>query len=99
VVAPAVAAGDPQAAHRSVATALAAAVVVLGVGAVVGLLAGEVVVVLAPGFDAATAALAVRLTRVVLVATVLIAATNVLAAVAQSHRRFWAGVQGSPATW
>jgi putative peptidoglycan lipid II flippase len=73
-------------------------VVVLGAGAlVVGLLAGEVVAVLAPGFDAATSALAERLTRVVLVATVLIAATNVLAAVAQSHRRFfWAGVQGIP---
>lgn len=98
VVAPAVAAGDPEGAHRSVATALAVAVVVLGAGAVVvGLLAGEVVAVLAPGFDAATAALAERLTRVVLVATVLIAATNVLAAVAQSHRRFfWAGAQGIP---
>jgi putative peptidoglycan lipid II flippase len=98
VVAPAVAAGDPEGAHRSVATALAVAVVVLGAGAVVvGLGAGVVVAVLAPGFDAATAALAEQLTRVVLVATVLIAATNVLAAVAQSHRRFfWAGVQGIP---
>lgn len=98
VVAPAAAAGHAEAAHRSVATALAVALAVLGTGAiVVGLFAGEVVGILAPGFDASTSELAADLTRVVLVATVLIAATNVLAAVAQSHRRFfWAGIQGVP---
>lgn len=98
VVAPAVAAGDPRPAHRSVATALTIATAVLGATAVgVGLLAGPLLAVLAPGFDPATSTLAAKLTRIVLVATVLMAATNVLAAVAQSHRRFfWAGVQGIP---
>lgn len=98
IVAPAVAAGNPEPAHRSVATALTVAVVVIGIGSVVvGLLAGEVVAILAPGFDPATSALAEHLTRVVLIATVLITGANVLAAVAQSHRRFfWAGSQGIP---
>ncbi len=98
VVAPAVAEGRPGPAHRSVATALAIALVVLGTGSiVVALLAREAVAIVAPGFDAATSALSAELTRVVLVATVLIAATNVLAAVAQSHGRFfWASAQGIP---
>jgi putative peptidoglycan lipid II flippase len=98
VVSPRAAAGDPAPAHRGVATALTLAVGVLGVAAVVaGLLAGDVVAALAPGFDPEAAALARRLTRIVLVATVLIAATNVLAAVAQSHHRFfWAAAQGIP---
>jgi putative peptidoglycan lipid II flippase len=43
------------------------------------------------------AELARTLTRIVLAATVLIAGTNLLAAAAQAHRRFfWAGVQGIP---
>ncbi|HEY6748801.1 MAG TPA: murein biosynthesis integral membrane protein MurJ [Mycobacteriales bacterium] len=98
VVSAPAAAGDPAPAHRGVATALTVAVGVLGVAAVVaGLLAGDVVAALAPGFDPEAAALARRLTRIVLIATVLIAATNVLAAVAQSHHRFfWAAAQGVP---
>jgi hypothetical protein len=98
VVTSAVAAGDPRPAHRSVATALTIATAVLGAAAVgTGLLAGPILAVLAPGFDPATSTLAAKLTRIVLVATVLMAATNVLAAVAQSHHRFfWAGVQGIP---
>lgn len=84
--------------HRSLDVALTVAVLVLGVGGVVmWLVAGPVVAVLAPGFDAGQRALAVTLTRVVLVATVLVAGTNLVGAAAQSHGRFgWSGFQGVP---
>jgi putative peptidoglycan lipid II flippase len=90
-------AGGSRAAH-SVSVALSVTVVVLGLASVLmWLAAGPVVAVLAPGFDGAQADLARTLTRIVLGATVLIAGTNLLAAAAQAHRRFfWAGVQGIP---
>jgi putative peptidoglycan lipid II flippase len=96
VVAPAAARGDATSAHRSVMGALCIAVVVLGAAAVViGLVADTLIGALAPGFDSGTRSLTESLTRIVLGATVLIAATNILAALAQSHRRFlWAGSQG-----
>ena len=94
----AAAAGDVPRANRTVQTALTLTVLVLVTGSVLMWVAADLVVsALAPGFDAATADLAVELTRVVLVATVFIAATNILAAAAQSHGRFFhSGIQGVP---
>ncbi|WP_369130195.1 murein biosynthesis integral membrane protein MurJ [Modestobacter roseus] len=94
----AAAAGESGRADRTVQSVLTLAVLVLLVGA--GLvLAGteQVVAVLAPGFDEATAELAVELTRIVLVAALFIAGTDILAAAAQAHGRFFgSGVQGVP---
>jgi putative peptidoglycan lipid II flippase len=54
-----------------------------------------VVTVLAPGFKGEQAELAASLTRIVLIATVLISGTNLLAAAAEAHRRFfWSAMQG-----
>lgn len=84
--------------HRSFDTAITVTMVVLGLGAVVvGLCAGPVTAVLAPGFEGDQADLAVLLTRIVLLATVLIAGTDLLAAVAQAHGRvIWSSLQGIP---
>lgn len=94
----AAATGDPQRAHRTVQTALTVTVIVLVVGAAVMFLAAETVVgLLAPGFDPGTRNLAASLTRIVLIATVFVALTNILAATAQAHGRFFhSGVQGVP---
>lgn len=98
VVARSVAAGEDEAAHRSAGVALTATVIVLSAGSLVMYLAaGSVVRVAAPGFSAEQVELAIVTTRLLLGATVLIAATNVLAAVANGHHRFfWSGVQGIP---
>ena len=84
--------------HRGFDTALTVTVVVLGLaGVLTGLLAGPVTGLLAPGFDDAQAATAASLTRIVLVATVLVAGTDLLAALAQAHGRFaWSSLQGVP---
>jgi putative peptidoglycan lipid II flippase len=88
--------------HAGLATTLSVTcsvtLVGLGVAAIVmWILVTPVVAVLAPGFDGEQAVLARTLTRIVLVATVLIAGTNLLAAAAQAHRRFfWSSVQGLP---
>jgi putative peptidoglycan lipid II flippase len=89
---------EPQRVHRGVRTALTVTTVVLiVVSAIAYVGAAGVVKVLAPGFPEDTAAEAVEMTRVVLLATVLIAATNLLAGVAQAHGRFfWFAVQGIP---
>jgi len=89
--------GAARAAHTVVVVA-SMTLVVLGVASVLmWVAAGPVVTVLAPGFHGSQAELARTVTRVVLAATVLIAGTNLLAAAAQAHRRFfWAGVQGIP---
>lgn len=83
---------------RTLSVAMSVTLLVLGVGSLVmGLAASSVVAVLAPGFEGSQAALASSLTRIMLIATVLIAGTNLLAAAAQARRRFfWAGVQGVP---
>ncbi|MCX6465528.1 MAG: murein biosynthesis integral membrane protein MurJ, partial [Pseudonocardiales bacterium] len=89
VMARAVDAGRPAAGMASVRAALGLACVVLAVGAgAVWAGAEGVVALLAPGFDAPTAALAVDLTRIVLVATVLVTATNLLAGAGQALGRF-----------
>ncbi|MGY1689395.1 murein biosynthesis integral membrane protein MurJ [Geodermatophilus sp. SYSU D01105] len=97
-VARSVADGDPGRGQHSVRVALTVTVLVmLGASVVMAVLARPLVAALAPGFDAATTEEAVRLTRIVVAATALIAATNVLAGAAQGHRRFgWAAVEGIP---
>ncbi|MDQ3468381.1 MAG: murein biosynthesis integral membrane protein MurJ, partial [Actinomycetota bacterium] len=98
VVSRSIAEGDGDGAHHSALVALSITTLVLAVGSIVmWLAAGTVVDALAPGFDAEQEQLARTLTRIVLVATVLIAGTNLLAGIAQAHRRFfWSGVQGIP---
>lgn len=83
---------------HSARVGLTVATCVLAAGSVVMWVAAPVIVAaLAPGFDTATAATAVELTRIVVVASLFIAGTNILAATAQAHRRFFAaGVQGVP---
>lgn len=84
--------------HPGFNTALTVTMVVLGVGGIVmGLFAGPVVSVIAPGFDGAQTETAVMLTRIVLIATVLVAGTDLLAALSQAHGRFaWSSLQGVP---
>ncbi|MGH9271902.1 MAG: murein biosynthesis integral membrane protein MurJ, partial [Ilumatobacteraceae bacterium] len=90
--------GEVRSAHRTAAVALSVTTMVLALASLVmWLAAAPVLGVLAPGFDGVEQELAVRLTRIVLIASVFVAGTNLLAAVAQAHRRFfWAGVQGVP---
>ena len=89
-------AGDTGRTRRVVQTVLTATILILVTGsALMYVAARQVVAVLSPGFDPETADQAVKLTRIVLVATVFIAGTNILAAAAQAHRRFaWSGSQG-----
>lgn len=88
----------PLAVSRTASIALSGLLVVLGAAS----LAVYVAVVpltgwVGPGFDPEQSALAARLTRVLLVAVLLVAATNLLAAIAQAHRRFfWAAAEGVP---
>lgn len=88
----------PCGGHRGFDTALTITMIVLGVASIaIGLLAAPVIAVVAPGFEADQAELATQLTRVMLVATVLVAGTNLLAAFAHAHRRFgWASLEGIP---
>lgn len=84
--------------HGSLDVALSVTILVLGVGSLLmAVSSGPVVALLAPGFGSEQALLTERMTRIVLLATVLIAGTNLLAAAAQVHGRFgWSGVQGVP---
>jgi putative peptidoglycan lipid II flippase len=90
--------GDSNKAAHTLSVVLTVTLVVLGLGSLImALAASSVVTVLAPGFRGPQAALAASLTRIVLIATVLIAGTNVLAAAAEAHRRFfWSAMQGVP---
>lgn len=91
-------ADDTPRANTIVQSALTGTLLVLIAGSVVMYVAANgVVAVLAPGFDAPTAELASTLTRIVLLATVFVAATNILAAAAQAHGRFFhSGFEGVP---
>ena len=84
--------------HRGFDVALTTTMVVLGLaGVAMGVLAGPVTTLLAPGFEGEQADLARYLTRIVLVATVLVAGTDLLASLAQAHGRFtWSSLQGVP---
>lgn len=84
--------------HRTVDVAVTVTMIVLGVaGLIMAIFAAPVVGVLAPGFGPGQSELAVSLTRIVLIATVLVSGTNLLAGVGHAHGRFgWAGAQGIP---
>jgi putative peptidoglycan lipid II flippase len=89
---------DSNKAAHTLSVVLTVTLLVLGLGSLVmALAANSVVTVLAPGFKGAQAELAASLTRIVLIATVLISGTNLLAAAAEAHRRFfWSAMQGVP---
>jgi putative peptidoglycan lipid II flippase len=89
---------DSNKAAHTLSVVLTVTLLVLGLGSLVmALAANSVVAVLAPGFKGAQAELAASLTRIVLIATVLISGTNLLAAAAEAHRRFfWSAMQGVP---
>ena len=84
--------------HRTFDVVLTLAVVGIGALSVaLGLAAAPVSRVLAPGLDGEAADLLVLLTRIVLVTTVLVAATDLLVALAQAHGVFrWGALQGVP---
>lgn len=84
--------------HPGFDVALTVTLVVLGLGSVImGIFVGPVTTVLAPGFDDAQAATAEHLTRIVLIAAVLVAGTDLLASLSQAHKRFtWSSLQGVP---
>jgi putative peptidoglycan lipid II flippase len=90
--------GDSRKAAHTLSVVLTVTLLILGVGSLVmALAAPAVVTVLAPGFKGPQAELAASLTRIVLIATVLISGTNLLAAAAEAHRRFfWSALQGVP---
>jgi putative peptidoglycan lipid II flippase len=90
--------GDSNKAAHTLSVVLTVTLLVLGLGSLImALAASSVVAVLAPGFKGAQAELAASLTRIVLIATVLISGTNLLAAAAEAHRRFfWSAMQGVP---
>ncbi|MGC5584400.1 murein biosynthesis integral membrane protein MurJ [Ornithinimicrobium sp. W1665] len=79
-------------------TASVVGTVALGVvGVVLGLAAAPISVVLAPGLAGSDDGTLVLLVRVVLLATVLIAATDLLAGLAHGHGVFrWVALQGIP---
>ncbi|GAA2760840.1 murein biosynthesis integral membrane protein MurJ [Actinopolymorpha rutila] len=89
---------DSRGAQQTVQVALTVTMSVLLAGSVIMFVAARpLLTVLASGFDSAAMDEGVRLTRIVLLATLFIAATNLLAGVAQAHGRFfWAGLQGIP---
>lgn len=94
----AAAAGDHDRVERTTGTVVTVTVVVVLIAsAAVYLAADPIIAVLAPGFDGETRELAASLTRIMLVAAVFVALTDILAAAAQSHGRFFfSGLQGVP---
>lgn len=86
--------------HRGFDVALTVTLVVLGLAAViVGLLAGPVTSLIAPGFSAEQSDVAASLTRVMLLATVLVAGTDMIASLVQAHGRFaWSSWRACPST-
>ncbi|WP_151525563.1 murein biosynthesis integral membrane protein MurJ [Serinicoccus kebangsaanensis] len=84
--------------HRTFDVVLTGAVIAIGaLSVVLGLAAAPISRVLAPGLTGDAADLLVLLTRIILVTTVLVAATDLLAALAQAHGVFrWGALQGVP---
>lgn len=84
--------------HPTADVAVTVTMLVLGLASVVmAIWVAPVVSVLAPGFGPDQAELAGELTRIVLIATVLVAGTNLLAGVGHAHGAFgWAGAEGVP---
>jgi peptidoglycan biosynthesis protein MviN/MurJ (putative lipid II flippase) len=93
-----VARGDPEAAQCTFNT-VTTTVVVLLVPATLLLMLGAPAVVrlLAPGFPAEQVVLTVRLARIVLLAALVVAGTNLLTAMLHAHRRqVWPSLEGLP---
>lgn len=84
--------------HRTFDVVISTSVVAIGALSVaLGVAAAPVSRVLAPGLTGEAADLLVLLTRIVLVTTVLVAATDLLVALAQAHGVFrWGALQGVP---
>ena len=98
VLAAQVSGGDTDAARTTFTAVLT---LVLGtlvvVAGLMALLAETLVRLTAPGFDAEQFELAARLARILLGASALVAATNLLAGLLQAHRRFlWPAAVGIP---
>lgn len=93
-----VAEGQQKRTSAVVSTVLTAtAAILLPAAALMAVSAEAVIAVIAPGFPSETAQEAARLTRIVLLATVLVAGTDILAAASQAHGRFvFSGLQGIP---
>lgn len=84
--------------HRTFDVVLTAAVVVIGaLSVVLGLAAAPISRVLAPGLGPEAGDTLVLLTRIVLVTTVLVAATDLLVSLSHAHGVFrWGALQGVP---
>lgn len=84
--------------HRSFNVALTVTMVILGLIAVLaGIFTGPVTAVIAPGFGPEQTAITEHLMRIVLLATVFIAGTNLIASLVQAHGRFaWSALEGVP---
>lgn len=98
VIAARIRGGDTEEGHQVFRTLSLAVLAVLGLASVaMALVAPAIVHVLAPGFPPEQVALAASLTRVLLLATVLVAAMNLVSALLQVHERFfWPAVVGVP---
>ncbi len=84
--------------HRSFNVALTVTMVILGVIAILaGIFTGPVTAVIAPGFGPEQTEITEHLMRIVLLATVFIAGTNLIASLVQAHGRFaWSALEGVP---
>jgi putative peptidoglycan lipid II flippase len=93
-----VAEGDPERAGRTWGSVFVVVTATVALGAaVLAVFAEQVVRVTAPGFPAERADLAAELMRIVLVGAVLVAVTNLVTGLLQSHRHFfWPAIVGVP---
>lgn len=98
VLSRAVATGRDAEGLATLRVALTLSTIVLGLAATgMWFAADPLVRVLAPGFDPGVRATAVELTRIMLVAVLFVAGTNILASAAQAYGVFaWAALQGIP---
>lgn len=84
--------------HHSFNVALTVTMVILGVMAILaGIFTGPVTAVIAPGFGPEQTHITEHLMRIVLLATIFIAGTNLTASLVQAHGRFaWSALEGVP---
>lgn len=90
--------GDVAGGHRLFRTVAAGVIVALGLGSLLmAVFAPAVVRLMAPGFAAPQLALAASITRVLLIATVLVAGMNLVSGLLHIHGRFfWPAFVGLP---
>jgi hypothetical protein len=87
--------GERERVDRTFSTLFTAALAVASVG--LALVAEPFVRLTAPGFDAEQVALTVKLARILLLASVLVAAMNLITGLLQAHREFfWPAIVGLP---